>query len=233
MIPLVYCIANTVVPSPLDQVRTIVTEQNYSSMRAAMVESQLRTSDVSDQRVIAAMAKVPREDFVPADRRAMAYIDRPIPLVGGRSLNPPLVTGRLLTEAQVAPGDKVLLIGAATGYAAALLSELGAQVTAVEEEGGAEIALPGVTVARGALNAGAADDAPYDLLFIDGAVEEVPAALVQQLGEDARVVTGIVDRGVTRLCVGRVVAGVLGLSSLADIEMVVLPGFGAPKGFVF
>jgi len=210
-----------------------VTEQNYSSMRAAMVESQLRTSDVGDQRVIAVMAKVPREDFVPTDRRAMAYVDRPIPLAGGRALNPPLVTGRLLNEAQVVPGDKVLLIGAATGYAAALLVELGAQVTAVEEEGGPEMAVADVALVRGALAAGAPDGAPYDVLFIDGALEEVPATLVQQLGEDARVVTGIADRGVTRLSSGRVIGGVLGLSSLVDIEMVVLPGFGAPKGFKF
>lgn len=211
----------------------IVTEQTYSSMRTAMVESQLRTSDVDDQRVIAAMARVPREEFVPAHRRAMAYIDRPIPLEGGRALNPPLVTGRLLTEAQIVPGDKVLLIGAATGYAAALLADMGAKVTAVEEEGGPEIAVAGVTVVRGALNAGAADGAPFDVLFIDGAVEEVPATLVQQLAEDARVVTGVADRGVTRLSSGRVVAGVLGLNSLVDIEMVVLPGFGAPKAFEF
>jgi protein-L-isoaspartate(D-aspartate) O-methyltransferase len=210
-----------------------VTEQNYSSMRTAMVESQLRTSDVDDQRVIAAMAKVPREDFVPAERRAMAYVDRPIPLSGGRAINPPLVTGRLLSEARVAPGDKVLLIGAATGYAAALLAEMGAQVTAVEEEGGPDIVVPGVTIVRGALHVGAADGAPYDVLCIDGAVEEVPATLVQQLADDARVVTGIVDRGVTRLSSGRVVAGLLGLGSLVDIEMVVLPGFGAPKGFEF
>jgi protein-L-isoaspartate(D-aspartate) O-methyltransferase len=211
----------------------IVTEQNFSSMRTAMVESQLRTSDVDDQRVIAVMAKVPREDFVPAERRAMTYVDRPIPLGNGRALNPPLVTGRLLKEAQVEAGDKVLLVGAATGYAAALLVDLGAQVTAVEEEGGAEIAVPGVTVVRGPLNAGAAHGAPYDVLFIDGAVEEVPAAIVQQLGEGARVVTGLADKGVTRLCSGRVVGGMLGLNSLVDIEMVVLPGFGAPKAFTF
>lgn len=211
----------------------IVTEQNYSSMRTAMVESQLRTSDVDDQRVIAAMAKVPREEFVPAERRAMAYIDRPIPLAGGRALNPPLVTGRLLSEAQVAAGDKVLLVGAATGYAAALLADMGAQVTAVEEEGGPEIMVAGATVVRGPLKDGAAGGAPYDVLFIDGAVEEVPATLVQQLADDARVVTGIADRGVTRLSSGRVVAGVLGLNSLVDIEMVVLPGFGAPKAFEF
>lgn len=210
-----------------------MTEQNYSSMRAAMVESQLRTSDVDDQRVIAVMAKVPREDFVPAERRAMAYIDRPIPLSGDRALNPPLVTGRLLKEAQIVLGDKVLLIGAATGYAAALLTELGAQVTAVEEEGGADIALPGVTVVRGALGSGSAAGAPYDVLFVDGAVEEVPAALVQQLAEDARVVTGIADRGVTRLSSGRVIDGLLGLNSLTDMEMVVLPGFSAPKAFTF
>lgn len=196
-----------------------------------MVESQLRTSDVDDVRVIAAMAKLPREDYVPAERRAMAYIDRPVPLGGGRALNPPLVVGRLLTEAKVAPGDKVLLIGAATGYSAALLTALGAQVTAVEEEGGPDFAV--ATMMRGPLNTGAASGAPYDLLVIDGAVEEVPATLVQQLVDGGRVVTGIVERGVTRLCSGRVVAGVLGLSSLADIEMVVLPGFAAPERFVF
>ncbi len=210
-----------------------MTEQNFSSMRAAMVESQLRTSDVDDQRVIAVMARVPREAFVPAERRAMTYVDRPIPLSGGRALNPPLVTGRLLKEAQVEPGEKVLLVGAATGYSAALLAELGVQVTAVEEEGGPEIAVPGITVSRGPLNAGAPEGAPYDVLFIDGAVEEVPAALVQQLADGARVVTGIVERGVTRLCSGRVVGGILGLASLADIEMVVLPGFKAPERFIF
>ena len=210
-----------------------MSEQTYSSMRTAMVESQLRTSDVDDQRVIAVMARVPREEFVPAERRAMTYIDRPIPLSGGRALNAPLVVGRLLKEARVEAGDKVLLIGAATGYSAALLAELGAQVTAVEEEGGADIAVPGVTLVRGPLAAGAPDGEPYDVLFIDGAVEDVPTALVQQLADGARVVTGLVDRGVTRLCAGRVIGGALGLNSLTDIEMVALPGFGAAKAFTF
>ncbi|MDI1296471.1 MAG: protein-L-isoaspartate O-methyltransferase, partial [bacterium] len=103
-----------------------MTEQNFSSMRNAMVESQLRTSDVDDQRVIAVMAHVPREDFLPVERRSMAYVDRPVPLAGGRALNPPLVIGRLLKEAHIEPGDTVLLIGAATGYSAALLAALGA-----------------------------------------------------------------------------------------------------------
>jgi len=210
-----------------------VTEQNFSSMRTAMVESQLRPSDVDDQRVISVMARVPREDFVPAERRAMAYVDRPVPLSGGRSLNPPVATGRLLKEARVAVGDKVLLIGAATGYSATLLAEMGAVVTAVEEDNGVAINVPGVTLVRGPLAAGAAQGAPYDVLVIDGAVEEVPAAIVQQLADGARVVTGIVEGGVTRLCSGRVVAGVLGLASLVDMEMVVLPGFSTPQRFVF
>lgn len=199
-----------------------------------MVESQLRTSDVDDQRVILTMAKVPREEYVPAERRAMTYIDRPIPLENGRALNPPLVVGRLLKEARIVPGDKVLLIGAATGYAAALLAELGAQVTAIEEDGGPQTsAVSGVTVVRGQLAAGSPAGAPYDVLFIDGAIEEVPTALVEQLAEGARVVTGIKDGAVTRLCSGKIVEGVLGLSSLADIEMVVLPGFAAPARFTF
>lgn len=210
-----------------------MTEQNFSSMRAAMVESQLRTSDVDDPRVIAAMAHVPRETFLPETRRAMAYIDRPVPLDGGRALNPPLVTGRLLKEAQVAPGEKVLLIGAATGYAAALLARLGAQVTAVETTDGPDVAVAGVDVVRGSLVDGAPDGAPYDLLVIEGAVEEVPAALVQQLVDGGRVVTGLLERGVTRLCSGSVVAGALGLTSLVDMEMVVLPGFAKPERFVF
>ena len=198
-----------------------------------MVESQLRTSDMDDPRVIAVMARVSREDFVPVERRAMTYVDRPIPMGNGRAINPPLVTGRLLKEAQIVPGDKVLLIGAAMGYAAALLVELGAVVTAVEEEDGPHFAVAGVTAVRGPLGAGAADGLPYDVLFIDGAVEEVPAALVQQLVDGGRVVTCVVERGVTRLCSGRAVAGMVGLSSLADIEAVVLPGFAAPEKFVF
>ena len=210
-----------------------MTEQNFSSMRAAMVESQLRTSDVDDPRVIAVMARVPREDFVPAERRAMAYVDRSIPLSSGRALNPPLATGRLLKEAQVEEGDRVLLIGAATGYSAALLAALGAQVTAVEAEDGPQLLGNGATVVRGPLQAGAPDGAPYDVLFIDGAVQEVPATLVGQLADGARVVTGLVERGVTRLCSGRVVSGILGLVSLTDLEMVVLPGFAAPERFVF
>ncbi|MET0364420.1 MAG: protein-L-isoaspartate O-methyltransferase, partial [Sphingobium sp.] len=100
-----------------------MTEQNFTSTRRAMVESQLRTNDVNDVTVIRAILTVPREEFVPEERRAAAYIDRAVSLGNGRALNPPLATARLLTEAGVEAGQSVLLVGAATGYAAALLAE--------------------------------------------------------------------------------------------------------------
>lgn len=210
----------------------MVTETSFAQTRAAMVESQLRTSDVSDARVIAAMAAVPREAFVPADKVAMAYTDRPVRLAGGRALNPPLAVGRLLTEAGVQPGNKVLLIGAATGYTAAVLAEIGAIVTAVEED--AALPSPGMDgFVIAPLTVGAPEGGPYDVILIDGAVDEIPAALIDQLAEGGRLATGVVDRGVTRLCVGRKAGGYFGLARLADLEMVVLPGFAQPAGFVF
>lgn len=212
-----------------------MTETNFASMRAAMVESQLRTSDVSDVRVVEAMGHVPREDFVPAERRAMAYIDRPVPLGNGRSLNPPLATGRLLTEAAIKRGEKVLLVGAASGYTAAVLAEMGALVTAVEEADliGNPDALSGATVVRGSLGGGYPDNAPYNAIVIDGAVEEVPTALIDQLADGGRLTTGIIDKGVSRLAFGRKSANAFGLTHVADIEMVTLPGFAKPKTFVF
>lgn len=213
----------------------MVTEQTYSSMRSAMVDSQLRTSDVTDPAVIAAMASVPRESFLPDERKAMAYIDRAVQLSGGRALNPPLATGRLLTEAAVKAGHKVLLIGAATGYAAVLLQKMGAIVTAVEEDSllTAKAAAAGVQITSAQLAAGSPGEGPYDVIVIDGAVAELPAALVGQLAEGGRLVTGLVERGVTRLCSGRKSGSAFGLASLADMEMVVLPGFAKPEGFVF
>lgn len=209
-----------------------MTEPDFASMRAAMVESQLRTSDVSDVRVIEAMSNVPREAFVPPSRQAMAYIDRPVPLGNGRSLNPPLATGRLLTEAAIRRGEKVLLIGAASGYTAAVLAAMGAQVTAVDDADVAHDAAS-VKAVKGSLAEGYPEGAPYDVIIIDGAIEEVPSALVDQLADKGRVSTGLIDKGVSRLATGRKSGTSFGLTHIADIEMVTLPGFARPKTFVF
>ena len=208
--------------------------------RHAMVASQLRTNAVSDARVVAAMSDVPREDFVGASNEALAYRDTPLRLAGGRMQNSPLATGRLLTEAQIDPGDSVLLIGAAGGYTAAVLARLAAKVVAVEGDsvlaGEARANLAGigtVTLVEGELAAGAPDGAPYDVLIVDGAVDCLPEALIDQLRSGGRVASGIIERGVTRLATGVKSAGGFGLAAFADVDCVVLPGFAAPRAFSF
>jgi protein-L-isoaspartate(D-aspartate) O-methyltransferase len=217
-----------------------MSEQNFRAMRRAMVESQLRTNDVNDLEIIEAILAEPREDYLPEERRSAAYIDRSVPLGDGRALNPPLATARLLVEAAPRPGEKVLLIGSATGYAAALLARLGCTVVAVEERADfaerarALLADRGnVDVESGALVAGAPGKGPYDLLFIDGAVEELPDALVDQLKVGGRAVFARAERGVTRLCIGTRTAGGFGARAFVDSEAVPLPGFARPKSFTF
>lgn len=213
---------------------------NFTRMREAMVASQLRTNAVSDPRVVAAMARVPREEFLPESQRSLAYRDTAVPIAHGRGANLPIATGKLLTQAQVRATDHVLLIGAAGGYAAAVLALLARDVVAVESD-------PALaTLARTALSAysnvelieadlatGAPKQAPYDLLFVDGAVEHLPQALIDQVQPGGRVVTGIEDRGVTRLAAGVRSAGGFGLTTFADVDCVSLPGFTRPKTFTF
>lgn len=216
-----------------------MTEQKFDAMRRAMVESQLRPTGVSDPRVVAAMAMVPRERFVPADRRALAYMDRPVALGGGRELNLPEATGRLLTAAAIQPSDRTLVVGAATGYTAAVVAEISLQVIALEEDKGLiqvarhALAGSGVELVEGPLSEGWAAGAPYDLIVIDGRVERVPDALVDQLLDGGRLVCATSEKGATRLALGRKSGGGFGLDLFADCEAVTLPGFAKPKTFVF
>jgi len=209
-------------------------------MRQAMVASQLRTNAVSDPRVVAAMARVPRERFVPEARRALAYVDIAVPLDGGRALCPPMVLGRLLTEARPQAGTHALVVGAGTGYAAAVLASLVASVVALEEDGSLAkkardllAGEAGVTLVEGPLTQGWAAEAPYDLILIDGAVEQIPPALVAQLAPQGRLAAAIVERGVTRLAVGRRAGGDFAMAAFADAAAPVLPGFEPVTGFRF
>lgn len=213
---------------------------NSAALRQAMVASQLRTSAVNDPRVVAAMAQVERERFLPGAAARFAYADTMVELPGGRRHNNPLATGRLLTEAQVQPGDRVLLVGAAGGYAAALLAKLAQHVVALECEPAlaalARAALVGtgnVEVVEGPLHEGWAAGAPYDLIVVDGAIEVVPGALVDQARPGARMATGLIDRGVTRLAAGERSAAGFGLTDFADCACPVLPGFARPPRFSF
>jgi protein-L-isoaspartate(D-aspartate) O-methyltransferase len=218
---------------------TQLREASFAEMRAAMVDCQLRTNDVIDPAVVAAMGRVPREQFVPAELAALAYIDRPIVLGGGRRLNPPLVTARLLVNAEISAGQRVLLVGAATGYAAALLAALGAVVTALEsdvaltESANAALTGQGITLVTGPLAVGVPDGAPFDRIIIDGAIAQLPGALTAQLAEGGVLVCALADGPVTRLARGVKVAGTLTLRPFADMDAATLPGFAKATSFTF
>lgn len=185
--------------------------------RRAMIDSQLRTSGVNEPWVLAAMNRLDREDFVPEALRAAAYIDRAVPLGDGRFLAAPLVHGRFLAEAVPTPDDTVLLVGDASGYLAALLRPLVGSLDVIDP----------------AQAGAAAETGDYSLLVIDGAIEQLPDALAARLGEGGRLVTGLVERGVTRIATGRKAAGQVALLPLAEIGIPMLPEFAAPKRWSF
>jgi protein-L-isoaspartate(D-aspartate) O-methyltransferase len=186
--------------------------------RRAMIDSQLRTSGVNEEYVLARMLAVPREDFLPADKASLAYIDRAIALGEGGHLAAPLFYGKLLIEAAPAPGARVLVVDGGTGYLAALLAPLVAEVTTLSA---AEAA-----AATGGTGA-------YTLIVIDGAIEQLPDGLASHLADEGRVVTGLVLRQVTRLASGRKVAGKINLQPVEDMGIPVLHAFAAPKSWTF
>lgn len=209
---------------------------DFAAARRTMVDSQLRPEAVTDPRVVAAMAVVPRELFLPAGQRASAYVDRVVPLGEGRGLSPPASLGRLLTLLAPRPGERALVVGSATGYAAAVLAEIGLAVTALESDAalaGQGPAHPGIRRISGALTEGAADGAPYDLILIDGEIEQLPEALIAQLAVGGRLGAALVEGGVARLVSGTRSAQGFGLKSHADAAMAPLPGFARPPVFTF
>lgn len=189
---------------------------DHPAARRAMIDSQLRTSGVNQPWVLAAMLALPREGFVPEAHRGAAYIDRAIPLGNGRWLAAPLVHARFLAEAEPIPTDRALLVGEPGGYLAALLRPLVGSLDVLE---------PGQLAET---QAGA-----YTLIIIDGAAEQLPDTLTVALADGGRLVTGMVARGVTRLAVGRKVAGAVALLPLAELGMPILPDFAAPKRWSF
>lgn len=200
-----------------------------------MVESQLRPQGVTDPAVLSAMGAIPREQFVPEAARPLAYSDRALPLGGGRFLPAPAVLGQLLNDMQPEPGQRALVVGAATGYAAAVLDRMGLEVTALEvdPELAAKARDLGVNVAEGPLAKGHSSDAPYDQILIDGAIEHVPDEIVAQLANGGRLGAALIDKGVSRLIVGRKAGGAFGYLTVSDAGSPALPGFARPKAFTF
>ena len=208
---------------------------DFAAARRAMVESQLRPLGVTDRGVLAAMGSIERERFVPDDAKPLAYADRAVALGNGRFLPAPSVLGQLLTQMMPEAGHRALVVGAGTGYSAAVLARMGLDVTALESD--RELAARardlGVNAVEGPFDSGYKKAAPYDHILIDGAVEYIPEPLIEQLGEGGRLGTALTDRGITRLVVGRKSGIAFGYLSVADAGVPALPGFICPKAFTF
>jgi protein-L-isoaspartate(D-aspartate) O-methyltransferase len=221
---------------------------DFQEARRTMVDGQVRTSDVTDLRLITAMLEIPREAFVPPAQAALAYLDRDVAIADATATGParylikPMVLARLIQAADPGPRDRVLVIGAGTGYAAAVMSRLAGEVVALEEDQSlfaqarsvlASLGSHNVTVISGPLAAGAPASAPYDVILIDGGVEVVPDMLCGQLASGGRLVAVVISGPLGKAKLFRPVNGKCSGRELFDANVPVLPGFSLAPVFVF
>ncbi|MBL4858218.1 MAG: protein-L-isoaspartate O-methyltransferase [Erythrobacter sp.] len=192
------------------------TRPDYTAARKAMIDSQLRTSGVNEAFVLDRMGTVPREDFVPESAKGTAYMDRAIRLGEGGYLPAPLFHGAMLAEARPTGGDRVLVIDGGSGYLTALVEPL---VKSVKTVSPAEA----LKVKKG----------DFTLVLVDGAIEQVPANLAKSVVEGGRIVTGLVERGVTRLATGRKSGNALALLPLAEMGVPRMGAFDKPESWSF
>jgi protein-L-isoaspartate(D-aspartate) O-methyltransferase len=215
----------------------------FGVARAHMIESQLRPNKVIDGRVLGAFAEIRRELFVPEHLGVVAYIDEDLPLGGGRYLMEPMVVARLLQAAAIERTDTVLIIGASTGYEAALAGMLARSVVALEEDpelarrGRAalvEHSIASVSVVEGPLPQGYRPRAPYDVILFGGAVAEVPSEIDSQLAEGGRLLVVVKSaNGIGRVTLRTRTGGVMARRVLFDAAAPLLPGFLPKPAFVF
>lgn len=223
--------------------------ENFAVQRTRMVDSQLRTESITDHRLLAVMGEIPRELFVPPDQRALAYLDRDVPLreagagaSAARAMMEPAPLGRLIQALDVGEDERALVVGTGTGYSAAILGRLAAAVAAVESDPAlasqaarnlAELGAANVTIVVGPLEAGHSAGAPYDVILLDGAVETLPASLLDQLAEGGRLAAVIgYGRAATATLYTRS-EGDIGGRPVFDADVPPLPGFRKPEAFVF
>ncbi len=216
---------------------------DYQRARQNMVENQLRTNKVNDQRILQAFETLPRELFVPEAARGYAYIDEDLALSGQRYMLEPLVLARLVQEAMVEPSDIVLDIACGSGYACAVLANLAATVVGVEsdafliEKGGRllrDLDITNALIIEGKLNEGASQHGPYNVILIEGAIEELSQPLLDQLADGGRLATVVVgDDGVGRGTLFLRDGDVVSSREFFDAAVRPLAGFAKPPSFVF
>ena len=218
----------------------------FAAARRHMVDGQVRTSDVTDLAVIDAMLAVPRENFVPAERRAMAYLDMEINVADDgereRCIPTPMLVGRLLQAATITPTDKVLVAGCASGYSVALAARLTPHVTGIESDAGLaercrknlnSSSIESCTVVTGPIASGASGGGPYDIILLDGATEIELAELQGQLRTGGRLLGVFISSQSRRAEIVTHSHGEFGRRVLFDASAPVLPGLEKRPAFVF
>ncbi len=215
---------------------------NYTQRRVTMVDTQVRTQDVTKFPIIHAMLSVPKEAYVPNALRDLAYIGGPLDLGDGRQVLDPRGMAKLLDLLDITPDSVVLALGDGTGYAAALLAHMAQAVVAVEENEflarEAEVALNAqevgnAVVIHGHMAAGNVKNGPYDAVAIFGGVETVPTALIDQVKEGGRIAAVFTDGPLGEARVGLKTAGRLSWRAAFNTAATVLPGFTKSPSFVF
>jgi len=233
---------------------------DFSTARRMMVDGQIRTSDVTSQRLISAFLNVPRERFVAPSMTALAYLDLDVAVADGgddesaRRMLKPMVLAKLLQAAKIEQSDRVLVVGCTTGYSAAILASLAGSVVALDEDAalsgqaaktlsalgqslgqshGHSLGHSNVEVVRGPLTAGWPAGAPYDAILIDGAVEIMPDSMRGQLKEGGRLVCVRGRKPPAKAVLYRLIEGELSGRPIFDASAPLLPGFAEKPAFVF
>jgi protein-L-isoaspartate(D-aspartate) O-methyltransferase len=224
---------------------------DFAAARRMMVDGQVRTADVTDLRLLAAMLELPRERFFPDDKASLAYLDLDAPVSAPgqpvRRLLKPMVLAKLIQAAGIAASDHVLDVGCASGYSTALLTRLAGSVVGLEEDaalarqaadalswaGKSSAGLPNAKIVTGRLTQGCAGEGPYDVILLQGSAEVIPPALFDQLKNGGRLI-GVLGRGPQgkAMFYRRVEADFSG-RPVFDAAAAALPGFAKPPEFVF
>lgn len=220
----------------------MATDEDFARARRNMIEAQVRANRVTDPLVIDAMSLVPRERFVPGPLRGIAYIDEDLNLGNGRHLLEPMVFARMLQAAEVRPNDAVLDVGCGSGYSAAVLARMVMSVVALEadpdlaraaERTLLDLGVDNVAVVAGDMAAGLPNQAPFDLIVLEGAVPEIPDALEAQLAEGGRLVGVVAGQHVGHAMLLTREGGSVGRRELFDAMVPMLPGFSRDAVFEF